>query len=121
MRKTKGKPIALLMSLLLVAMLGLVGCGGGAGNTSSSSNDANSGESSAAAAGELVGKPWTSSILQGNLPAEAPEAKAAQKVSLPLGVTMNRNAFIAIAVLSLLILLGIILILLTAVFRRGKD
>ncbi len=63
------------MSLLLVAMLGLVGCGGGAGNTSSSSNDANSGESSAAAAGELVGKPWTSSILQGNLPAEAPEAK----------------------------------------------
>ena len=53
--------------------------------------------------------------------AEAPETKAAQKVSLPLGVTMNRNAFIAIAVLSLLILLGIILILLTAVFRRGKD
>ena len=57
----------------------LVACGGsGNGSTSSSA----SGESASAAAsasseatGELVGKPWVTSILQGNLPAEQPEAK----------------------------------------------
>ena len=66
------------MSLLLVATLGLVGCGGDASNSSSSSAGTNPDASSvptAAATGELVGKPWVSSMLQGNLPTQAPEAK----------------------------------------------
>ena len=79
MRDVGNRPIAIFLSLLLVATLGLVGCGGAAGNASSTSTGADSqsasSESAAAATGELVGKPWVSCMLQDNLPAQAPEAK----------------------------------------------
>ncbi len=53
--------------------------------------------------------------------AYAPEQKEARRVSLPFGVTMNQGPFIAIAVLSLLVLIGVILILITAIVKRNKD
>lgn len=64
---------ALAMALVLVA------CGGSAGGSASSSASSDSAGASAsassAATDELAGKPWVTSILQGNLPAEQPEAK----------------------------------------------
>ncbi len=60
-------------------------------------------------------EPQTSEKIQ------AAEPKAVLMVTLPFGISMNRSSFIAIAVLSLLILLGIILILLTAVFRKHNE
>lgn len=57
----------------------LVACGGSGGSSASSSASSESASAAASAsseaAGELVGKPWVTSILQGNLPAEQPEAK----------------------------------------------
>ncbi len=44
-----------------------------------------------------------------------------ETVTLPLGITMNRTAFIAIAALALLILLGLLIIIITLIARRGGD
>ena len=59
--------------------LSLVACGGGAGDSGSTpaSNQTavESADTTSVASGELVGKPWVTSFLQGNLPAEQPEAK----------------------------------------------
>ena len=44
-----------------------------------------------------------------------------ETVTLPLGITMNRTAFIAIAALALLILLGILMIIITLIARRGEE
>ena len=44
-----------------------------------------------------------------------------ENVTLPLGITMSRTAFIAIAALALLILLGILLIIITVIARGGRD
>lgn len=67
------------MSLLLVAVLGLVGCGGGAGESAapaaSESAENTTSNATIAATGELVGKPWVSSYISGNLPVGVPEAK----------------------------------------------
>ena len=94
-----GKLAALVFALALA--LALSACNGGAASSASSSEgSAEAPESSAAAAessaeapeasaeasegdadasaeatGELAGKPWVTSILQGNLPAEQPEVK----------------------------------------------
>jgi hypothetical protein len=50
----------------------LVACGAAGGSTPTSGGNA---EQAASATGEPAGKPWVTSILQGNLPAERPEAK----------------------------------------------
>lgn len=64
--------LALLLSFVLVA------CGANSGSTGSSTDstqsDADTGATSTATT-ELTGKPWTMSILIGNLPTEQPEAK----------------------------------------------
>lgn len=58
---------ATLVSLAMV--VSLVACGGGAQDTAST------GTNSEQASNELYGKPWVTSILQGNLPAEQPELR----------------------------------------------
>ena len=65
------------LACALVLSLALVACGGsGSGSASASASSASASASgSSAAAAELVGKPWVTSILQGNLPAEQPAAK----------------------------------------------
>ena len=77
------KKIAVLFFTLVIALM-LAACGGNTGNsTSVSGSGANASASgsvggtsaSATATGELAGKPWVTSIIQGNLPAEAPTAK----------------------------------------------
>ena len=79
-RKITTLVLALAMALVLVA------CGGNAGSSASSSaGSASAGVSSSAgsasagassaAMGELAGKPWVTSIIQGNLPEAAPAAK----------------------------------------------
>lgn len=76
MRDARKKFLGKVTSLLLVATLGLAGCGTGANTSSGQAASSTTAESSAAAAStELVGKPWITSILQGNLPAEQPAAK----------------------------------------------
>ena len=50
----------------------LVACGAVGGSTPTNGGNA---EQAASATGEPAGKPWVTSILQGNLPAERPEAK----------------------------------------------
>ena len=66
-KKAAATFLALAMTVVLVA------CGGGAGGTPPT--DGSNAEQAAAASGELAGKPWVTSIMQGNLPAEKPEAK----------------------------------------------
>ena len=66
----------LAASIFALAMaLALVACGGNANSTASSSAGSAVTSTSSAATGELAGKPWVTSIIQGNLPAEAPAAK----------------------------------------------
>ena len=60
---------ALAMALVLAA------CGGNTGSSASSSASGANASASSTATGELAGKPWVTSIIQGNLPAEAPAAK----------------------------------------------
>ena len=61
--------------LTLVMALTLVACGGNTGNSISSSAGGVNASVSSATTGELAGKPWVTSIIQGNLPAGAPAAK----------------------------------------------
>ena len=56
--------------LALVLAFVLTACGGNANGPSGQEAGANATQSA-----ELVGKPWVTSVLQGNLPAEVPEAK----------------------------------------------
>ena len=93
--KSYKKITALIFALVMA--LALVSCGGNTGSSANSSGNgssASASESSAsasaseavsessastsassAATGELAGKPWVTSIIQGNLPAEAPSIK----------------------------------------------
>ena len=79
-RKAKGKlmkttkTIAALALAFALAFV-LAACGGSAGSSASSSTSGESASASSAATGELAGKPWVTSIIQGNLPAETPDAK----------------------------------------------
>ena len=82
MRNIRKETLVLLASLLIAAVLGLVACGTGtsgssglAGSNSASESSVAATSSGAAASTDLVGKPWITSILQGNLPAEQPAAK----------------------------------------------
>ncbi|MBR3316283.1 MAG: M13 family metallopeptidase [Atopobiaceae bacterium] len=65
------------MVLALVMTVSLVACGGGAGGNSLVGDESASQSASIAAeaSSELAGKPWVTSIVQGNLPTERPEAK----------------------------------------------
>ena len=60
------------VALTLVLAFVLTACGGNAGNASAGGGDATT---PAAQSTELAGKPWVTSVLQGNLPVEQPEAK----------------------------------------------
>lgn len=79
-----------VLAFALALVLALAGCGGNAASSASSSaseqgasaaassvaaDGSNSGASTAAQASEPVGKPWVTSVLLGNLPAEAPALK----------------------------------------------
>ena len=68
-----------IMALALALAAVLVACGGSGGSSASSSASSESASASAsassAASAELYGNPWTTSVVQGNLPAEQPEAK----------------------------------------------
>ena len=76
MRNISKKYLALVASLLLAAMLGLAACGSGAsGSGSQAASSSAAASASSTASAELDGKPWVTSILQGNLPAEQPSAK----------------------------------------------
>jgi putative endopeptidase len=66
-KKTAATFLAFAMTVVLVA------CGGGTGG--SKPTGGNGTEQTASASGELAGKPWVTSIIQGNLPTERPEAK----------------------------------------------
>ena len=73
------KRIKRVVSVAFVVMLAFVlaACGGNAGGSASSSAagaDASAG-TSAAQSSELGGKPWTTTVVAGNLPASRPEAK----------------------------------------------
>ena len=82
--KSLRKTITLLFALAMV--LALAACGGNAGSSTSSSaevagssaissTDVSSTSASPEATNELAGKPWVTSIIQGNLPAQAPSVK----------------------------------------------
>ncbi len=74
MPNSRRKPLALLASVMLVCMLTLAACGGNA--TSSASSPASTSDaSSEAQQAELFGKPWLVSIVEGNIPGAAPDAK----------------------------------------------
>ena len=77
LKNHKYQPLARLASLLIVLTLALTGCNSGAGETPSATEGeaTTTAEEATPASGELMGKPWVTSILQGNLPAEQPEAK----------------------------------------------
>ncbi|MBR3157511.1 MAG: hypothetical protein IKF14_00255 [Atopobiaceae bacterium] len=81
MPNTKRKLRALLASAMLVCMLTLAACGGNATSSASSSANTTDASSSAAAASsqaqqtEPFGKPWLVSIVEGNIPEAAPDAK----------------------------------------------
>lgn len=83
MGKQFKKTLSIMLSGLLamsmfVAVLGLVGCGTGTSDSGGAAENSGTVETSAdtvADATELAGKPWLTSILQGNLPAEQPAAK----------------------------------------------
>lgn len=64
------------MALAFAVAAVLVACGGNGGGSASSSGSGESASASAssAASAELYGSPWTTSVVQGNLPAEQPEA-----------------------------------------------
>lgn len=78
------KRISAMLFALAMALV-LVACGGNVGDAASSPTEADdaaqtdsagqSADAVAEATGELMGKPWVTSILQGNLPTEQPEAK----------------------------------------------
>lgn len=77
MRNVK-KPLVLLLSMLIACMLGLPACAGGtSGSAGSTEDDATEASTTTEAtdSSELSGKPWVTSVLQGNLPDEAPAAK----------------------------------------------
>ena len=71
--KSCNKIAALVFTVMMT--LTLVACGGGASNPANVSASTASVNASSVATGELAGKPWVTSIVQGNLPAEAPAAK----------------------------------------------
>ncbi|MBR5337453.1 MAG: hypothetical protein IK152_05665 [Lachnospiraceae bacterium] len=84
MKQEKNRITAIIISLMTAAALLLTACNAGSPGTSVSSSSAGSAASTAASgeaassqasSGELVGKPWTTTILQGNLPQTAPEIK----------------------------------------------
>ena len=81
MLNTRGKLLALLAGAMLVSMLVLAACGGNAASSSSSSASASDASSSVAATSseaqqaEPFGKPWLVSIVEGNIPEAAPDAK----------------------------------------------
>ncbi len=70
------KSISRIVSLILACALALmlVACGGNAASSAASSTSA-SASASSEATGELVGSPWVTSVLAGNLPAQQPAAK----------------------------------------------
>lgn len=70
-KRTAAVALAFAMAFVLVAC-GQSSSGSASSPTASASVSASA---SSAATGELVGKPWVTSIIQGNLPAQAPEAK----------------------------------------------
>ena len=72
--KSPRKKITMLVSALVIA-LALVACGVNTNSSTSTSESGASASASSAATSELAGKPWVTSIVQGNLPAEAPAAK----------------------------------------------
>ena len=77
----KKKVLAIAAAAALAAMLGLAACGGDATSSASSSVSASDASSSVEAASseaqqtEPFGKPWLVSILEGNIPNAAPDAK----------------------------------------------
>ena len=77
-KESRFKRIA-AMVIALVMAVSLVACGGGMGGSSpapAGDESANQNAGTAVVApGELAGKPWVTSIVQGNLPAERPVAK----------------------------------------------
>jgi hypothetical protein len=74
MPNSRRKPRALLASVMLVCMLTLAACGGNA-TSSASSSASTSDASSEAQQAEHFGKPWLVSIVEGNIPEAAPDAK----------------------------------------------
>ena len=104
-----------------------VGTAAQAGEAAGTAADAAAAQPGAAAAGtaggaagaELTAAPAKEGAVSGQITASEP--KASRTVTLPFGVTIKQNSFVAIAVLSLLILIGIIAILLTAIIKKKKD
>lgn len=87
-KQRKGNPMnplkrlaALAILLVFTLTMALTGCSGAATVASSSSSSSEPSESASSTSAEskpvleLVGKPWVSSTLSGNLPPQAPEAK----------------------------------------------
>lgn len=62
------------LALALIMLLALSACGGNSAS-SAASDTSSSGSASSVEAGGLVGSPWVTSVLSGNLPAEQPEVK----------------------------------------------
>ena len=87
----KKKVLAIAAAAALAAMLGLAACGGDATSSASSSVSASDASSSVEAASseaqqtEPFGKPWLVSILEGNIPEAAPDAKDDLYLSLDYG------------------------------------
>ena len=81
MLNTRKRLLALLASAMLASMLTLAACGGNAASSSSSTANTSDASSSVEAASseaqktEPFGKPWLVSILEGNIPKAAPDAK----------------------------------------------
>lgn len=77
MKPTKPTKSTSFIALVLALVLALVGCSGTEGDPASPSSDGEgtSESTSSATANGLVGSPWVTSVLQGNLPAEQPDAK----------------------------------------------
>lgn len=65
---------AVVMILALVMCVTLVACGGSQ-SQNQGQDQTQTTDTSSAKSGELMGKPWVTSILQGNLPPQRPEAK----------------------------------------------
>ncbi len=66
-------------------------------------------------------EPVTQSVSYTGTGQSAEIRTGSEVIELPLGITMNRTAFIAIAALSLLILLGILMIIITLIAHRGEE
>ncbi len=73
-RQLKRITTLVLAFVITVSLVACCGGGGGSSPTGDESANQNAGVV-AEASGELAGKPWVTSIAQGNLPAEQPEAK----------------------------------------------